>query len=78
MPKSKYFASLNEKGEIVLLTDATPPHELTENQLALSYLEYKLLMAVSSLDQAKKLIASVEHKLTTHLTEKKNASSSQP
>lgn len=60
--KAKYFASLNGR-EITLLGDAVPEHELLENQIPLTYEEFKLLKACSSIEKAKSLYASVEAKI---------------
>ncbi len=60
--KSKYFASLNGK-EITLLGDAVPEHDLLENQIPLTYEEFKLLKACSSIEKAKSLYSSVEAKI---------------
>ena len=62
-----YFATIDENGKIVLLTSATPSHTLTENQVMLTFPEYKLLLVVSSLEEAKSLLDSVAFKIQRRL-----------
>ena len=56
------FATVS-KGMVVSVTDAFPPHELLENQFALTPKEYYLLRGFLSMDEVHKTIDSIEKKL---------------
>jgi len=59
---ANYFATVSN-GKIMQITDATPAHELTENQIMLTPKEYRLLMVVSTIEEAKQLMGSIEYKI---------------
>ncbi len=59
---ANYFATVSN-GKIVLITEASPAHELTENQIMLTPKEYRLLMVVSTIEEAKQLMGSIEYKI---------------
>ena len=68
MTTSEYFLTLNEKGEAVLLTEAHPAHELTEDQVGLTRDEFKLMEALKGdIGKARKLIQSIEKKIKEHM-----------
>ena len=59
---AEYFATVSN-GKIVMLTEAHPPHELLENQIMLTGAEFRLIEVSKTLEDAKKLIGSIEYKL---------------
>jgi len=58
---SEYFAQVNGN-KIVAVTQAFPPHELTENQIDLTKAEFDFLSDYS-LDEAEIIINSVRAKM---------------
>lgn len=63
MITAEYFATIT-KGKIDGWTEATPPHELTQNQIPLTKEELQLLRACwGNLSKAKQLIKSIERKI---------------
>lgn len=63
MPKfANFFATIRD-GKIVMITDATPAHELEENQIMLTYKEYALLRVVDNIEEAKALMDSISYKI---------------
>jgi len=62
--KAQYFMSLNIRGEVSLIVEASPPHELLENQVALSEDEFLVLKALKGdLKALHRAIHSLEKKL---------------
>lgn len=62
--KAQYFLSLDKRGEIVMLTEANPPHELLNSQIALTYDEFHVLKAMKgNLKALHKAIHALEKKL---------------
>ena len=59
---AEYFATIRD-GKIVMITDATPAHELQENQIMLTPKEYALLRVVHTMEEAKKLMEGIERKI---------------
>lgn len=59
---ANFFATIRD-GKIVMITDATPAHELEENQIMLTYKEYALLRVVDSIEEAKALMDSISYKI---------------
>ena len=59
---ANFFATVNN-GKIVQITDASPAHELTENQIMLTYKEYALLRVVDNIEEAKTLMDSISYKI---------------
>jgi len=59
---ANYFATVS-KGKIVMITDATPAHELTENQIMLTEKEWALLRVVHTMEEAARLLGSIEYKI---------------
>ena len=59
---AEYFATIRN-GKIVMLTDASPAHELQENQIMLTPKEWSLLRVVHTMEEAKKLMEGIERKI---------------
>jgi len=59
---AEYFATIRN-GKIVMITDASPAHELQENQIMLTPKEYALLRVVHTMDEAKRLMEGIEKKI---------------
>ena len=59
---ANFFATVSD-GKIVQITDASPAHELTENQIMLTYKEYALLRVVDNIEEAKTLMDSISYKI---------------
>lgn len=59
---AEHFATI-VNGEISLLAQAYPPHELLPNQIMLTLKEYNLLKSVRGIDEARALLNSVEYKI---------------
>lgn len=60
---AEYFATVSNDGKILNIVAATPAHELRENQIMLTAKEFRLLEVVRTLDEGKKLFASIEYKI---------------
>ena len=67
---AEYFMTVNDKGEMVAITYARPAHELTENQVMLTYDEYKLLDSVKSIEAAHTLLGAIGMKVEKLLNAK--------
>lgn len=68
MPRfAEYFAQIDEHGKVTAITSATPAHELTENQVMLTSREYALLRVVMSLEEARKLLDSIQYKISRQM-----------
>lgn len=64
MPKfANFFATVSKDGRVLSITNANPPHELLSNQIMLTESEFYLLHAVKSIEEAKKMIRSIEYKI---------------
>jgi len=61
---AEYFATVSKSGVITSITEATPAHELKDNQVMLTLREYKLLHVVSNIEEAKQLLGSIEYKIS--------------
>jgi hypothetical protein len=61
--RAQWFATIKD-GKVAGICIATPPHELTENQIALSRAEYEVLEAThGKIDEAITLIKAVKEKI---------------
>lgn len=64
MPRfAEYFATVSKGGKITAITEATPAHELHDDQVMLTQSEWRLLLAVGDLGKARQLIGSIEYKI---------------
>jgi hypothetical protein len=62
-PTAELFASLKD-GRIQGLTQAIPPHELRENQIELTRVEFDLLRAIDSdIARAEKILRAIKAKI---------------
>lgn len=63
---AEYFMSLDDGGKIVLLCEAYPPHELTQDQVELTEAEFRLLKALPNwmtLRDVHRLVHAIEKKI---------------
>lgn len=61
---TNYFITLDNQKKIVMITDATPAHELVENQIELTKDEYYFIKACNGdLFKAKSLLHEIEKKI---------------
>lgn len=67
MKTAEFFATLDDAGDVVLITQATPPHELLSNQIELTADEFRLLKAFhGNMKALHKAIHDLEKKLRKH------------
>lgn len=65
MPRfAEYFATVSKRGEITSITEATPAHELHDDQVMLTQKEWKLIQVAGNLEKAKQLFGSIEYKIS--------------
>jgi hypothetical protein len=71
----EYFASIDRKGEIALVTKAFPLHELVKGQIELSEQEYELLCLLSTKRiyemDALNMLTNIQGRIKAYQKEKK-------
>ena len=65
---SEYFITVGKDGKILLMAEATPPHELKPDQVGLTEEEYKFLKACrGDLFKARSILHMIEKKIKENI-----------